>query len=449
MERPDTEYARLGEVSLAYQVVGKGAIDLVFVPPFTSHCELIWEIPEAARMLRRLASFSRLILFDKQGTGLSDPVPRPPTHQERAREVEAVMDAVGSQQAALFGASEGGSVAIEFATRHPERTSALVLYGTYARLTPAEDYFPELAPRMDKWYTDFAEDLEYWGKGRLSARFTPSIAGDEAALHLYGIAERAMASPAMAKATFAALKETDVRALLPKINAPALVLHRREELHPIEFARYMADQIPGAQLVELEGRDYPPWMGDADAVLGEIEEFLTGTRAGHEPDRIIATVLFTDIVGSTERASLLGDEAWRRLLERHDSVAGKQVARFGGRVVKSTGDGLLATFADPAAAIRAAKAVGAAAGDLDLAVTAGVHTGQCEVIGADVGGIAVHIGARVAALAEPGEVLVSSTVRDLLVGSDLQFDDRGVHALKGIPGEWRLYAAGGTVPART
>ncbi len=449
MEQPDTEYARLGEVSLAYQVVGQGPIDIVFVPPFTSHCELIWEIPEAARMLRRLASFSRLILFDKQGTGLSDPVPRPPTHQERAREVEAVMDAVGSQQAALFGASEGGSVAIEFATRHPERTSALVLYGTYARLTPAEDYFLELAPRMDKWYADFAEDLEYWGKGRLSARFTPSIAGDEAALHLYGIAERAMASPAMAKATFAALKETDVRALLPKVNAPTLVLHRREELHPIEFARYMAEQIPGSQLVELEGRDYPPWMGDSDAVLGEIEEFLTGTRAGHEPDRIIATVLFTDIVGSTERASLLGDEAWRRLLERHDSVAGKQVARFGGRVVKSTGDGLLATFADPAAAIRAAKAVGDAAGELDLEMTAGVHTGQCEVIGADVGGIAVHIGARVAALAEPGEVLVSSTVRDLLVGSDLQFDERGVHALKGIPGEWRLYAAGAPTPTRT
>ena len=449
MERPGTEYARLGEVSLAYQVVGEGPIDLVFVPPFTSHCELIWEIPEAARMLRRLASFSRLVLFDKQGTGLSDPVPRPPTHEDRAREVEAVMDAVGSKQAALFGASEGGPVAIEFATRHPERTRALVLYGSYARLTPADDYFPELAPRMVKWYADFAEDLEHWGKGRISARFTPSIAGDEGAKLAYGMAERAMASPAMAKATFGALKETDVRTLLPKIEAPTLVLHRRDELHPIEFARYMAEHVPGAKLVELDGRDYLPWSGDSDAVLGEIEEFLTGTRAGHEPDRIVATVLFTDIVGSTERASLLGDERWRRLLERHDSLAGNQVTRFGGRVVKSTGDGLLATFADPADAIRAAKGVVAAAGELGVQVTAGVHTGQCELIGADVGGMAIHIGARVAALAESGEVLVSSTVRDLLIGSDFEFDDRGVHTLKGIPGEWRVYAAGTPAPALT
>jgi class 3 adenylate cyclase len=449
VERPDTEYARLGEVSLAYQVVGEGPTDLVFVPPFTSHCELIWDIPEAARMLRRLASFSRLIMFDKQGTGLSDPVPRPPTHKERAREVEAVMDAVGSNQAALFGASEGGSVAVEFATKNPDRTRALILYGTYARLTPADDYFPELRQRMAKWYAGFAEDLEHWGKGRLSARFTPSIAGNEQAIHLYGIAERTMASPGMAKATFEGLKETDVRSLLPKLAAPTLVLHRRDELHPIEFARYMAEHIPGAKLVELEGRDYFPWMGDSDAVLGEIEEFLTGTRAGHEPDRIIATVLFTDIVSSTERASQLGDERWRGLLERHDSFANKQVTRFGGRVVKSTGDGLLATFTDPVGAIHAAKSVGAAAGELGLEVTAGVHTGQCELIGADVGGIAVHIGARVAGLAKPGEVLVSSTVRDLLVGSDLRFDDRGVHALKGIPGEWRLYAAGAPAPART
>ncbi len=448
MERPDTEYARLGDVSLAYQVVGEGPIDLVFVPPFTSHCELIWEIPEAARMLRRLASFSRLILFDKQGTGLSDPVPRPPTHEERAREVEAVMDTVGSKQAALFGASEGGSVAIEFATKHPERTRALVLYGSYARLTPADDYFPELAPRMAKWYADFAEDLGHWGKGSLSIRFTPSLAGNRAAEVAYGIAERAMASPGMAKATFAALRETDVRSLLPKVDAPTLVLHRRDELHPIEFARYMAEHLPGAKFVELEGRDYPPWTGDSDAVLGEIEEFLTGTRAGHEPDRIVATVLFTDIVGSTEHASLLGDERWRGLLERHDSLAGKQVRRFGGRVVKSTGDGLLATFTDPGDAIRAAKGVVAAAAHLGLEVTAGMHTGQCELVGADVGGMAVHIGARVAALAQPGEVLVSSTLRDLLVGSDLEFDDRGLHTLKGVPGEWRVYAAGAPTAAR-
>jgi class 3 adenylate cyclase len=449
MERPGTEYARLGEVSLAYQVVGEGPIDLVFAPPFASHCELIWEIPESARMLRRLASFSRLILFDKQGTGLSDPVPRPPTHKERAREVEAVMDAVGSEQAALFGASEGGSVAIEFATKHPERTRALVLYGSYARLTPADDYFPELAPRMARWYADFADDLEHWGKGNLSVRFTPSLAGNEEAKFAYGTAERAMASPAMAKATFAAVRETDVTSLLPEVAVPTLVLHRRDELHPIEFARYMAERIPGATFVELEGRDYPPWTGDADAVVGEIEEFLTGTRAGHEPDRIVATVLFTDIVGSTKHASLLGDERWRGLLQRHDTLAGKQVKRFGGRVVKSTGDGLLATFADPGDAIHAAKGVVAAAAGLGLEVTGGIHTGQCELIGADVGGMAIHIGARVAALAEPGEVLVSSTVRDLLVGSDLKFDDRGVHTLKGIPGEWRVYAAGAGTLART
>jgi class 3 adenylate cyclase/pimeloyl-ACP methyl ester carboxylesterase len=442
MQQPKTSYARNGDVNIAYQLVGEGPLDLVVVPGFISHLDLLWSFPEAAAMLRRLASFSRLILFDKRGTGLSDPVPGVPTLEDRMEDLHAVLDVVGSEQAALLGVSEGGPMSILFAATYPERTKAMVLYGS----TPDFSYNGMLSEPRRRFLFDEVRRkvdsmVEHWGEGEMVDVFVPSLATDDGIRRSLGLFERASASPALIASLIAALDDIDVTGVLPVIGVPTLVLHRvRDPVVLVEGAHYMAEHIPGAHCVELAGDDHIPWLGDADALLDEIEQFLTGARQSREPDRVLATVLFTDIVSSTQRASQLGDKRWRELLESHDHGVRRQVEMHGGRVVKSLGDGYLATFDGPARAIRCGGEVVDDAGSLGIEVRAGVHTGECELLGEDVGGMAVHIGARVAAEAGPGEVLVSGAVRDLVVGSGIEFDDRGTHELKGVPGSWNLLA---------
>jgi pimeloyl-ACP methyl ester carboxylesterase/class 3 adenylate cyclase len=454
VQHPKTQYARNGDVNIAYQVVGDGPIDLVLVPGFISHLDLWWTMPEAAVFLRRLASFARLILFDKRGTGLSDPVPGVPSLEERMEDLHAVLDAAGSERPALLGVSEGGAMSILFSATYPERARSLVLYGTFptGRFDP-ERHTPELAmmtqEEMDK-LSDGAERFfttlqgivdEHWGEGLAMALFAPNLAGSVVMLRPWGLFERAAASPGMVSALLRAIREIDVVDVLPALRVPTLVLHRSEDTAvPVEMARLLAEHIPDARVVELPGNDHIPFLGDADALLDEIEEFLTGSRHAPEPDRALATVMFTDIVGSTERAAALGDSRWRELLDAHHALVRDQIAADGGREIKTMGDGFLATFDGPARALRSARAITQRSGAQGVEVRAGVHTGECELIGDDVGGMAVHIGARVAAKAQPGEVLVSSTVRDLVVGSGFEFTDRGSHELKGVPGEWRLLA---------
>jgi pimeloyl-ACP methyl ester carboxylesterase len=438
---PKTKYVTNGGVSIAYQVTGDGPIDLVVVPGFISHLELDWTNPGNADYLRSLMSFSRLIRFDKRGTGLSDPVPGVPTLEERMEDVHAVMDAVGCERAALYGLSEGGAMAALFAATYPERVSALILYGSYA----CGSATPEEGGVRNENYPRVRGIIDDWGEGRIAEVFAPSVVSDERARQVIGTYERSAASPGMARALIDASDQLDVRPVLPTIQVPTLVLHRRDELvSPVEAARYMARQIPGARLVELPGVDHIPWVGDRQGLVHEIEEFLTGARHVHEPDRVLASVLFTDIAGSTERAAELGDTEWRRLLERHDEIARRQVESFRGRVVKNLGDGMFATFDGPARAVRCAESLcDTIPSELGLKVRAGVHTGECEAIGDDLGGMAVHIGSRVASNAQPGEILVSSTVKDLVVGSGLAFGDAGEHELKGVPGSWRLYRVAG------
>ncbi|MCW3025190.1 MAG: adenylate/guanylate cyclase protein [Solirubrobacterales bacterium] len=444
MIQPKTSYARNGDVNIAYQIIGDGPLDLLFIPAFVSHLDLCWAAPETAAFFRRLASFSRLILFDKRGTGLSDPVSGVATLEERMEDVRAVLDACGSQQAALFGLSEGGPMSLLFAATYPERTTALVMFGSFARLMTASDYFlaldEEWKERLALW-TDAVEN--HWGEGRALALYMPTLDGDANAQRMLGMFERAAASPTMVRALQQFNIEIDVRHVLPVIGVPTLVLHRTDDLMPVELGRYVAEHVPGALFVELPGNDHMPWLGDSDAVLDEVEQFLTGTRRGTEPDRVLATVLFTDIARSTERAADLGDKRWRALLENHNELVRHELAAFSGREVKMLGDGFLATFDGPGRAILCACAIREDLGSLGIDVCAGVHTGECEVIGADIGGMAVHIGARVAARAAPGEVLVSSAVRDLVVGSGIEFADRGTHELKGVPGKWQLLAVAG------
>jgi pimeloyl-ACP methyl ester carboxylesterase len=442
MQQPKTSYARNGDVNIAYQVVGEGPFDLVFVPGFISHLDLWWSFPETAAFLRRLASFSRLILFDKRGTGLSDPVPGVPTLEERMEDLHAVLDAVGSERAALLGVSEGGPMSILFAATYPERTTAMVIYGSTAKFANIDNMLSESRQAFVEETRGKIESMvDNWGEGRLFDVFAPSFAADEGLRRRLGLYERASASPAMIADLIGALAGIDVTGVLPVIGVPTLVLHRvGDPVIPVEAGRYTAEHVPGAVYIELDGDDHVPWLGDADGLLDEVEQFLTGARQSRQPDRVLATVLFTDIVGSTQRASELGDRRWRELLESHDGGVRRQVQMHGGRVVKSLGDGYLATFDGPARAIRCGGAVTSDAGSLGIEVRAGVHTGECELLGDDVGGMAVHIGARVAAKAGPGEVLVSSAVRDLVVGSGIEFDDRGIHELKGVPGDWTLLA---------
>ena len=443
MQQPKTSYARNGDVSIAYQVVGDGPLDLVFVPGFISHLDLVWSFPETTAFLRRLASFSRLILFDKRGTGLSDPVPGVPTLEERMEDLHAVLDAAGSERTALLGVSEGGPMSILYAATYPERTTSMVLYGSAPRFSATESFIPETREFFERVKRKVDSLVDKWGEGSSVELFAPNMASDEGTRRSFGLYERASASPAMAGALFQSWWEMDVTGALSVISAPTMVLHRTgDQVLPVEAARYMAERIPGARCVELPGDDHVPWLGDVDSLADEVEHFLTGARQSHEPDRVLATVLFTDIVESTKTAAELGDRRWRELLEAHDAGVRGQVETHAGRVVKSLGDGYLATFDGPARAIRCARALADDAGSLGIEVRAGVHTGECEIMGDDVGGMAIHIGARVVAEAGPGEVLVSSAVRDLVVGSGIEFTDRGTHELKGVPGSWTLLAVG-------
>ena len=436
----ETRYAKSGQVSIAYQVVGEGALDLVLVPGWVSHVEAFWEEPSFARFLRRLSSFSRLIVMDRRGTGLSVPAAQLPTLEERIDDVRAVMDAAGSERAALLGVSEGGPMCSLFAATHPERTAALVLYGTFATGLEKPDYPWGLTEEVVEAF--LKEIDEGWGQGISARLFAPSLAQDERFVKRWSRLERLAVSPGSARTLLQIAAYTDVRDILPSIRVPTLVLHRSEDaVIPVAAARYLAEHIPDAKYVELTGCDHFFWVGDTDAPLGEIEEFLTGVRRGAESDRVLATVLFTDIVGSTVQAAKLGDSHWRSLLERYYDISRREVEYFGGREVNTTGDGHVATFDGPARAIHCARAVRDAIGNLGIRIRAGLHTGECELVGDQIGGIAVHIGARVASTADPDEILVSNTVKDLVIGSGLHFSDRGSHAHKGVPGEWRLFAA--------
>jgi pimeloyl-ACP methyl ester carboxylesterase/class 3 adenylate cyclase len=443
---PETHYAKSGDVNIAYQVVGDGPMDLVFIPGFVSHLDLQWADPRVARFLEKLASFSRLILFDKRGTGLSDPVARPAPLEERMDDVRAVMDAADSESAALFGLSEGGPMSVMFAATYPGRTRALVLCGTFPTGTIDPDENP-----AEEWpvvYNRLRDAVRHWGEGRTLSLLAPDTDTERDRLARASF-ERSAASPQMAQTLIEMGMETDVRDLLSSVRVPTLVLHRAEEFVPVECGRYLAEHIPGARLVVLPGKDHIPFYGDADGYAEEIEEFLTGARHATSPDRVLTTVMFTDIVGSTARAASVGDAAWRELVARHDELTRSELERYGAREVKTMGDGFLATFDGPARGIRCARAIADRVSELGIELRAGLHTGECELLGDDIGGMAVNIGARIGTLAAPGEVLVSGTIKDLVVGSGISFADRGQQALKGVPGEWRLFAVEGlgTAPA--
>lgn len=436
---PQIRYTQSGDVNIAYQVFGQGPLDLVLVPGWVSNIEILWEEPAVVRFLTRLASFSRVILFDKRGTGLSDRVAEMPNLETRMDDVRAVLDAVRSERAALFGYSEGGILCALFAATYPNRTSALIMHGSYARLTWRPDYPWGPTDEERAAFTD--EAVRDWGGPIGIDSRAPSMSHDERFRQWWARYLRLSASPA-AFATLSRMNaQIDIRHVLPAIRVPALILHSvNERTLPIEGSRYLAEHILAAKLVELPGSDHVPWLADAEAVVDEVEEFLTGIRPGPEPDRVLATVLFTDIVGATERAASLGDRRWRDLLESHHTLVRRELVRFRGREIDTAGDGFLATFDGPARAVRCACAISDEVHSLGMEVRAGLHTGECETMGEKLGGIAVHTGSRVTALAQASEVLVSSTVKDLVAGSGLSFQDRGVHSLKGIPGEWKLFA---------
>ena len=435
---PETKYTQNGEVSLAYQVLGAGPLDLVLVPGFVSHLEQGWEEPAYARFLQQLASFCRLILFDKRGTGLSDRGEGIPTLEQRMDDVRIVMDSVGCQRAALLGVSEGGSIAALFAATYPERTSTLILYGGLVRKAWAPDHpwgmKPEEAEILyEKWHREWGGpvNLEY---------FAPSVANDQRFRLWWAKFLRLSASPSAVIANRRMSMEIDIRGILPTLHVPTLVLHRSGDRQiSIEEGQYIAEHIPGAKLVELSGDDHFWWVGDSESIVNEIQLFLTGERQAQEPDRVLATLLFTDIVDSTKRAAEIGDRRWHDLLDSHDASMRREIARFRGRAVKSTGDGFLATFDGPARAIHCAIALQDEAQKLGIEIRAGLHTGEVELMGQDVGGIAVHLAARVMAQAQANEVWLSRTVKDLVVGSGIKFSERGAFNLKGIPGEWLLF----------
>jgi class 3 adenylate cyclase/pimeloyl-ACP methyl ester carboxylesterase len=447
----DTRYAKSGDVHIAYQVVGDGPVDLVFIPGWITHIELGWDDPLQAAFFRRLAAFSRLIVFDKRGTGLSDRVPvnELPILEERMDDVRAVLDAVGSERAALMGVSEGGAMSALFAATYPERTAALILYGSFARAGATLMSQDELDAR-------FRELEQNWPDAIDPCVPAPSLADDPGYRESWRTFIRHAASPGAALAMLRMNSQIDVRDVLPSIRVPTLVLYRdharfghgasawRDEgedpITPGGEAAYLADHVPDARLVELPGVDHLPWIGETDPLLGEVEEFLTGVRTAPEPDRVLATILFTDIVGSTALAAELGDREWRALLERHHALVRRQLERFRGHEIDTAGDGFVASFDGPARGIRCAAAIADSMSALGLSIRAGLHTGECELADGKLTGIAVHIAARIAALASENEVLVSSTVKDLVIGSRMTFADRGAHELKGVPGEWSLFA---------
>ena len=438
--KPDTKYARSGDLNIAYQVVGQGPRDLVYIPGFVSNLEHFWDEPRNAHFMERLASFSRLIWFDKRGTGLSDRSVPVPTLEQRMDDVRAVMDAVGSERATIFGTSEGGPMSALFAATYPKRTTALVLYGSFARITWAPDY--PWGRTQAEFEAVVSTLRNAWGTGTPWAALTPSLAKDEAYQAWCAMVERQSASPGAAETLFRMNHDIDARHVLAAIAVPTLILHRTGDRRiRVEHGRYLAEHITSAKYVELPGDDHAPWAGDTDVLVDEIEEFLTGMRSGPEPDRVLTTVLFTDIVDATRKAVELGDHQWRALLEQHHAVVREQLKRFHGREIDTAGDGFLAAFDGPARAVRAAQTISDKVRLMGLDIRAGLHTGECEIIRSKLAGIAVHIGARVAGLAGAGEVLVSNTVKDLVAGSGLMFEDRGTHILKGVPGEWWLYAA--------
>lgn len=431
-----TRYAQSEGVSIAYQVIGESTRDLVIVPGIFSDVEWWWEEPHADKFFTRLSEFARVILFDKRGTGLSDRVPVA-TLEQRMDDVRAVMDAAGSERAAVLGISEGGAMSCLFGATYPDRTTGLILYGAYAK---EPDYMtPEQMRAYENDLRQNMGDRERWRRS-IKHHFAPSMADDEQFLDWFAKLARRGSSPGALVALARMNNDIDVQGILPSIRVPTLVLQREGDLAtPAIHAKYLAENIPGAKLVMLKGSDHLPMVGDSDAVIDEIEEFLTGVRDPLERNRVLATVLFTDIVGSTERALELGDRKWRELLERHHSIIRKQLARFRGSEVDTAGDGFFATFDGPARGIHCAQAIRQEISTLGITVRAGLHTGECEIIGDKLGGIAVHIGARIMGLAHAEQILVSSTVKDLVVGSGIQFADAGTHALKGIPGDWHLY----------
>jgi class 3 adenylate cyclase len=441
---PATRYARSFDgTSVAYQVVGDGGLDVVFVAGIVSHIEQLWEDPGLARMFERQAAMGRLILMDRRGTGLSDPLGGPVPLADEVEDLAAVLDAVGSDRAALHAYSAAAPFAIQFAAKHPERTSALILYAGFARTTRSDD-LPWLDTPEER-EARIAGTIERWGDGRdLLESLAPSAAGDERLRAWIARLQRLSASPGGMAALARTLGDVDVRHLLGTLRIPTLVLHRRgDRMIDPRHSEYLASHIPGARLVWLEGEDSLPTIGDSEAFLGEIEEFLTGGRSG-DVERALLTVLFTDICAGTELAADLGDRRWRDLLEAHHAAVRREVERFGGREVKTIGDGFLVVFdGAPSSAVRCAEAVVRAADELGVAVRCGLHTGECERMGDDVGGMAVHIAARVAALAAPREVLASGTTYGTVVGAGLRFEDRGSHSLKGVPGPWPLFALAG------
>jgi class 3 adenylate cyclase/pimeloyl-ACP methyl ester carboxylesterase len=435
----DTRYARSGNLDIAYQAVGKGQ-DLVFVPGSLSHVELGWETPPCATMYPRLSGFARMITFDKRGTGLSDRTPELPTLEQRMDDVRSVMDAAGSERADLVGISEGGPMALAFAATYPERVRSLVIWGSFARMAWAPDYPDGIDAQEGERFCDQIE--ESWGHGRvwplISIHDAPD---DDATRRKLARFERNSATPAMAAAANRFALRIDARQVLPAISAPTLIVHRSgDPLVDMAHGRYLAEHVRGARLCELPGEFHFSGIGGDEDALDEIEEFLTGTRREHGIDRVLKTILFTDIVGSTERAVRMGDRRWSQLLDAHRSTVRRELERFRGHEVQTVGDGFLATFDGPARAIRCAQSITEKVDAIGLMVRAGLHAGECEVRGDDLAGVAVHIGARVGALADPGEVLITSTVRDLVAGSGIEFEDRGRHMLKGVPDEWQLLA---------
>ena len=441
---PETRYARLGSLHLAYQVVGEGPPDILLLDQWFGNLDSQWDVPPLAALRERLATFGRLIMFDKRGTGLSDPIPTStlPTLEEFMADIPAVLDTVGSDRAALIANIGGGILAMPFAAAHPDRVSSLILVDCFARFLEAPDFpigqpIEQLAPNLE-----IAEGET--GRGVMIDMFAPSFAGDERIRRAWARYERSAATPGSTKAIVQLIYESDVRDVLPAIRVPTLVIHRAAAKgFAVEHGRYLGEHIPGAKYVELPGADNLIWAGDQDAIVAEIQDFVTGVRPVLDPRRVLAAVLFTDIVGSTKLAAELGDERWQRLLADHNQIVRRQLERFGGAEVKVTGDGFLATFDGPARAVRCAIAIRDEVKDLDLEIRAGLHVGEIEVLPGDVAGLAVHIAARVAALAEANEILVSSTVKDLVVGSGLDFKDRGPRDLKGVPGSWQLYAVSG------
>jgi pimeloyl-ACP methyl ester carboxylesterase len=440
----ETRYAKSGDLSIAYQAVGSGP-DVVFVAGSVSHVELGWEAPPTAPVHRRLSRFGRLITFDKRGVGLSDRTTELPTLEQRMDDLRAVMDAADCERAAVVGMSEGGPMALLFAATYPERVSALVLWATFARIAWAPDYPEGIDVQEAEAFMDQIE--ESWGHGRvLPLIATQDAPDDEATRRRFARYERSSATPAMAAAANRFSLYIDARQALSAISAPTLVIHRTgDPLVNVAHGRYLAEHIPGARFSEYPGDFHESALGRDEEVLDEIEEFLTGTRQEHEIDRVLKTIMFTDIVGSTEQAASMGDRRWHEVLEAHDAAVRSQLERFHGHEVKTMGDGFLAAFDGPARAIRCAQSITDKAADMGLEIRTGLHTGECMARGDDLAGVAVHIGARVGSLAGAGEVLVTSTVRDLVTGSGVEFNDRGSHELKGIPGEWQLLA----VPRRS